>query len=302
MTAVNLGIPIYLNQQVVFDLLAALDDGFSSLSSIKAVAGETESSKRGISASIGVSNVFALLGVSFSGDAGKEKGVQRQTEVTEERVHTPTSLFAKLYHRLEGANLITWVNSTEALASMTAGTFVEFKAVLRKNPLIDTIEAMKALMEMAAPFATEVPPTGGPRKKGGPKQQDQTATVVRQMDALLAALTESRSVDLVGELLNAAGVRAVISSRLDFFNQGNTSEIIDGEFLVFGKATRVVQTSTQEPISLLRKTPLRGLRSHQIEQLAAAFTQAAEVGLQTSEFVTEIPGPALLVFPIAIYT
>jgi len=73
MNSTDLCIPIYLNQQIVFDLLAVFDDGFSRLSTIKTSTGETETNKSGIGASIGISNVFALLGISFSGEREKKR-------------------------------------------------------------------------------------------------------------------------------------------------------------------------------------------------------------------------------------
>lgn len=294
----NLGIPIYLNQQVVFDLLAILDDGFSRLRAIKTSSEESESSKHGIGGSIGLSNVFTLLGVSFSGERTKERGINKQTEVSQEKVHTPTSLFAKLRSILEQEHQMRIIESADALTTIRSGDFVEFKAVLRKNPLVDTIEGFKTLMEMAALFSNS---PGTQKQKGNAKPQSQMAPIMRQMDGMLAALTQFRSIELIGELLQAPQVKAVIASRLDYFNQGDTSEIIDGEFQILGKVTRVVQSSEQEPINLLRKTPFGRLDQRLLQGLEEAIAAAPEAGLRTPEFVTEICGPALLIIPIAIY-
>ena len=65
MESIDLCVPIYLNQQIVFDLLAVLEGGFSQLSTIKTSTIEAESQKSGIGASIGLINIFAFLRVSF---------------------------------------------------------------------------------------------------------------------------------------------------------------------------------------------------------------------------------------------
>lgn len=71
----ELCIPIYLNQKIVFDLLAVQEDGFSQLTTLRTSTSDSETTKNGIGASIGVSNVFALLGVSFSGERGEGKRI-----------------------------------------------------------------------------------------------------------------------------------------------------------------------------------------------------------------------------------
>lgn len=302
MQPTDLSIPIYLNQQVVFDLLAVLDDGFSRLSTIKTSASESETNKYGIGASIGVSNVFALLGVSFSGERGKEKGSQDQIEISQEKVHTPTSLFAKLRLKLQELKLLRGIDSSESLGELASGEFVEFRALLRKNPLVETIESFKQLMEMAILFQGE---NASVQKGGQPKgkqSQNPNAALMKQMDVMLAALNQSNSIELIGELLDAPEVRAVLTARPDFFSQGSTAEIIDGEFRILGKVTRVVASDSGETIDLLRKTTFGRIDRRLFDELSQALVGMETVGLRSAELVTEIQGPALLVIPIAIFT
>jgi len=56
----DLWFPIYLNQQVVFDLLAILEDGFSHLSSVKASSSGNESQKSNLGASLAGSFLILL--------------------------------------------------------------------------------------------------------------------------------------------------------------------------------------------------------------------------------------------------
>ena len=130
----ELCVPLYLNQKIIFDLLAIQEDGFSQLSTLRTSSSDSETSKSGVGASIGVSNVFALLGVSFSGERGKEKGAQEQTEISQEKVHTPTSLFAKCRSNLIQRGLLQQNFTLEDQNSLKSGDFVEFQAVLHKNP------------------------------------------------------------------------------------------------------------------------------------------------------------------------
>lgn len=302
MQPTDLSVPIYLNQQVVFDLLAVLDDGFSRLSTIKTSGSETETNKYGMGASIGVSNVFALLGVSFSGERSKEKGSHDQTEISQEKVHTPTSLFAKLRLKLQELELLRNIDSDESLEKLASGEFVEFKALLRKNPLVETIESFKQLMEMAILFQSE---NVSAQKSGQPKgkqPQNPNTAFMKQMDGMLAALNQSNSIELIGELLDAPKVKAVLTARPDFFSQGSTAEIIDGEFRILGKVTRVVPSNSDETINLLRKTTFGRFDRRLFDQLSQALVGMEAAGLRSAELITEIQGPAVLVIPIAIFT
>ena len=61
----DLPLTLYLNQRQVFDLLAVLRGGFSRFSTVHTTSsGETTTSING-KAQLGVSNVFALLGVNL---------------------------------------------------------------------------------------------------------------------------------------------------------------------------------------------------------------------------------------------
>lgn len=302
MNSSDLSIPIYLNQQVVFDLLAVLDDGFSNISTIKTASTESETNKYGMGGSIGVSNVFALLGVSFSGERGKEKGLQDQTEITQEKVHTPTSLFVKLRLKLHELELLHEVTTSASIAELKSGEFVEFSALLRKNPLVDTIEGFKKLMEMATLFQGADTTSKSGQSKGKQQPVNPNAAIIKQMDGILNALNQSNSVELIGELLNQSNVKAVLTAHPDFFSQGGTAEIIDGEFRVLGKVTRVLANDSSETINLLRKTPFGMINRNLFSQLSEAFSGLEAAGLRSSELVTEIESPALLVIPIAIFT
>src|SRR4029453_7860030 len=128
-------VAVYLNQAVVFDLLAIIEDGMAQVSTIKT----SESKKAGGEAGIGASNVFALLGISLKGAVENVGG----REVTHERVHTPTSLFSKVRNHLRKAKLVHDLTGVSAnLADARPGHFVEVEVRLRRNPLVDALEAV----------------------------------------------------------------------------------------------------------------------------------------------------------------
>jgi hypothetical protein len=300
--SVDLCIPIYLNQRIVFDLLAIIEDGFSQLSAIKASTSEAETQKSGMGASIGMSNVFALLGVSFKKEKGAEKETEAQTEISKEKVHTPTSLFSKLRSQLKQQQLLAAIPTKESsIDDIKSGQFIEFRAVLRKNPLVDTIEGFRQLRDIAVLFSNEQSTPAKSKQAKGGRHRDQNKEISQQLDGMLQALTESNTMELIAEIMGTSTVKAVLSTELDYFSDRNVSEIIDGEFYVLGKVVRVVKPDSRETINLLRKTSFGRLQQNFFDDLANAFEGAEKEGISIPELITEIKGPALQVLPIAIF-
>jgi len=289
----DLPVPIYLNQQIVFDHLAVLEGGFSQLSTIKTSEAEAGTTSTTAGGGIGASNVFALLGVSLKGERSKEKESREEREVSMERIHTPTSLFAKLRLMLGDAKLLSPLTDDEGMGALKPGDFVEFRAILRRNPLVEAVQSMKEALDFAAPFAPG---------QTGPKAQRQPEVPVKKMMALLDALTEGSSLELVGELLDVTGVRAVLSTRLEYFSDRNASEVIDGEFRVLGKPVRVIPSGSDDSINLLRKTKFTLFGPTLLDQLNEALAKATQAGLSLPKIETEIHGPAIQIVPIAIFT
>jgi len=136
--------PFIFNQQVVFDLPAILEDGFSHLSSVKASSAGSESQKSNVGASLS-GRVLDIVGISLKGDHTKERDSQDQVEILKEKMHTPSSLFSKLRKKLDKDGLIMRLDSIEKIELLESGQFIETHAILKKSSLVDTIEGFKSL-------------------------------------------------------------------------------------------------------------------------------------------------------------
>lgn len=102
-------------------------------------------------------------------------------------------------------------------------------------------------------------------------------------------------------MLDTPPAKAVLSTNLEYFNDQDASEIIDGEFLVLGKVVRVVGPDSGESINLLRKTDFGRLNSAMFDELGSAFADVEEAGVDLPKFVTEVKGPAIQITPVAIF-
>lgn len=297
---VDLCVPIYLNQQIVFDLLAIFEDGFSQLSKVKTSSEDTDNKKVIKEASLGLGHLN-LFGITLAGKVNGETGTNDKTESYCEKVHTSTSLFANLRLKLNNKNMLIKVQNFEDVNKITSSQFVEFRVILRKNPLVDTMERVKQMAELWVLFSDEAK---GDQKSGKHSRipQNNATILMNKLDGMLAGLNQSNSLELVGDMIDAQGVKVVLSTKLDNFVDHDSSDIIDGEFRVLGKIIRVISPESEESINLLRKTSFGSFDTKIFNQLENAFVGAEEKGIIFPKIETNIRGPALQIIPIAIFT
>lgn len=310
----DLAIPIYLNQQIVFDMLATIEDGFSLIHTVETSSnqnrsqGNTYDTQLGNAGGIGISNVFALIGIGFKGEHNSRKEIEDQRAISEERVHTPSSLFAKLRVLLNQRELIIPLKAQSDFEKLKSGQFVEFTAILRPNPLISAFEGIQRLLEFADVFANISQPQktdGGSHQtrsqKQKPSQKSEYKTISEQLDKFLTQLNQSQSIDLLGEIIGVSGIQAVLPTRSSYFINQDDTEIIDGEFSVLGKLTRVVREN-DDPINLLRKTSMSFVNADMIAKAVDAFNQLEIPEFDLPKIVNVVDPPAVQLIPIAIFS
>lgn len=306
----DLCVPIYLNQKIVFDMLAMIEDGFSQVNTLRTSTSDNDVQKSGYGGSFGISP-FSFLGISFGGEKSSEEGSLEQQESLMEKVHTPASLFSKLRSLLDSESLLTKIEAIEDLGRLSSGQLVEFKAVLRKNPLFEYVDTFKQILDLAALFPEEQeqqqvnkqkgnkPRSQGARKTGQISNKD--LPIYQQMQELRNALTQNGSLEIIGEMLDVPTSKAVLSTSLDCFIGEDSSEIIDGEFRVLGKAVRILPSDSTGSINLLRKTAFGRFNSNMFEELEKLFTDVQDEDINLPEFTVEVKAPTIQVIPVSIF-
>ena len=316
LTAADLPITLYLNQRLTFDALAAFEDGFSQLSTVQTSSSGKTSTEIGGEAQLGVHNVFAFLGVKLGGKGSRQAERTQMENTTDEIVHTPASLFAKLRKELIECSLVRFPTDRQDLAVVHPGEFVEFEARLRKNPVVELLSSYSQLIPVIELF-TEQPeeqtqqPAPARRGKGNrgtaatqqrarKSGESQLQIIRKQIDAVLSVLTATQSEDVIAE---AGDMRVLLTTDKNYFIDPTMNDLIDGTFRVFGKATRIIPEGSDEKISLLRKSPA-GQFGSIVDGFAAMMEHSAEdvdLNFQGSS-ETEIRGPAMQVIPISIFS
>jgi len=152
-TSEDLIIPVYLNQRNVFDLLAMLEGGLSTVTKVSSIAKDELSTGAKVGSTFGLSNALSsLLKVNISGSIEENDRNSTETTKTEDKYHTPASMLQTLRSRMKKEELLINL-SDEKLPKV--GEIIEFTASIRINPLIHSFEKMIGVMEIAILFSGE---------------------------------------------------------------------------------------------------------------------------------------------------
>ena len=293
-TAADLPMTLYLNQRMTFDLLATLEGGFTNFATVQTTSsGETTTELSG-GAQLGISNVFAFLGMQLGGHGSRQAGQKLSESTTENIVHTPVSLFARLRNELQDRDLVRSMSTSFNLDELRPSEFVEFEATLRRHQLMVQLSAFAELIPLMGTFEESSSPKSSRQRRQGKSTASPT---LKQVNSLLSALTSGESRDLVSRI---GETNVVITTEQQYFNDPTMNDIIDGTFHIFGKATRVIPKGDDATISLLRKAPLGQFKAI-LPAIAEAMSQFESLG-QSGDPTTEIQGPAIQVMPIAIFS
>jgi hypothetical protein len=239
-------IPVYLNQRIVFDMVAVLQGGLTTITRISEAEQRSSNDQRRYGASFGLSQAFeALFKIGISGTRERSDAEAGLTQKSAERVHTPASLFHELRSVLTASGALTRVDSTYSPA---AGDMVEFTSSLRRNPVVHVMDYMLSFMEVALAF--EETPPAAKRNKFRPQESEARKTK-SQFETMVQMLRAGHTVDLVADEL-ANRYKAIVTLEEEFLNDPTMADLVDGQFRVLGKVSKVI-SGPDEFLNLLRK-------------------------------------------------
>ncbi|WP_413665449.1 hypothetical protein ACG1BZ_09750 [Microbulbifer sp. CNSA002] len=287
-------VPVYLNQKLVFDLLAMLQGGISTVTTVTESSSNRNIDGEKVSAGFGLSEAFStLLKIDLSGSKEKTIGSEGSNTSSQERVHTPASLFFQLRNLLLEKGYLK--ETEEELPK--AGEFVEFEGFLKRNPIVETIDSFAEMMDIAEAFEDKPQPKKGNRNSS---EQSEYKKIRQQMVRFSGALKAGSTIDLSSTSLKGA-YTAVVTVETGFLNDPLMSDLVDGQFKIIGKVVKSVDDSS-DSINLLRKTALSKMPSEvMLQAMTHLSSLGSKQGFDIPELKMEIDGPAIQVLPIAIY-
>lgn len=289
----QLMIPVYINEKIVLDMLAIIEDGFSTVSQVSYSDHKENSNAQKIEAEVSTSAsiLSKLLKIDLKGELSHSGNCGETENTTKEKVHTNVSLLSKFRAFLTDANIL---KSGFDISNMKIGDFIEMEGELQKNPLINCMDIFVDVLRMADIFAEKPQLNAKTQAKAQKQQQDET---MKKIKSFASELKHSGTVDFI--LSDSAGT-VVLSAQEQYLSNDNISEILGGHFKVLGKVIAICADKT-ESIDLLRKTTL-SIFPHDLLADMFLFLQNEDMKqYNLPELKTEISGPAVIVIPVAIY-
>ena len=286
-------IPVYINEKIVLDMLAIMEDGFSTVSQVNYTEHMEKNSAKKLdaSASTTVPILSKLLKIDVSGGISQTGNDGKDTSVVKEKVHTNVSLLSKFRNFLIDEKIL---KSELDFSKIQVGDFVEIDGELEKNPLINYMDIFVDIFRLADIF-TEEPQLGNITQAKNQKQQD--SKILKQIKSFSEELKHSGTIDFI--LSDERGT-IVLSAQEQYLANDNVSEILGGHFKVLGKVISICKDEN-ENIDLLRKTTLSVLSEGMLEEMFSDFKNSDMEQFNLPELVTKITGPAAIVIPVAIY-
>lgn len=289
----QLMIPVYINEKIVLDMLAIIEDGFSTVSQVSYSDHKENSNAQKIEAEVSTSAsiLSKLLKIDLKGELSHSGNCGETENTTKEKVHTNVSLLSKFRAFLTDANIL---KSGFDISNMKIGDFIEVEGELQKNPLINCMDIFVDMLRMADIFAEKPQLNAKTQAKAQKQQQDET---MKKIKSFASELKHSGTVDFI--LSDSAGT-VVLSAQEQYLSNDNISEILGGHFKVLGKVIAICADKT-ESIDLLRKTTLSILQHDLLADMFLCLQNEDMKQYNLPELKTEISGPAVIVIPVAIY-
>ena len=289
----QLMIPVYINEKIVLDMLAIIEDGFSTVSQVSYSDHKENSNAQKIEAEVSTSAsiLSKLLKIDLKGELSHSGNCGETENTTKEKVHTNVSLLSKFRAFLTDANIL---KSGFDISNMKIGDFIEVEGELQKNPLINCMDIFVDMLRMADIFAEKPQLNAKTQAKAQKQQQDET---MKKIKSFASELKHSGTVDFI--LSDSAGT-VVLSAQEQYLSNDNISEILGGHFKVLGKVIAICADKT-ESIDLLRKTTLSIFPHDLLADMFSYLQNEDMTQYNLPELKTEISGPAVIVIPVAIY-
>lgn len=289
----QLMIPVYINEKIVLDMLAIIEDGFSTVSQVSYSDHKENSNAQKIEAEVSTSAsiLSKLLKIDLKGELSHSGNCGETENTAKEKVHTNVSLLSKFRAFLTDANIL---KSGFDISNMKIGDFIEVEGELQKNPLINCMDIFVDVLRMADIFAEKPQLNARTQAKAQKQQQDET---MKKIKSFASELKHSGTVDFI--LSDSAGT-IVLSAQEQYLSNDNISEILGGHFKVLGKVIAICADKT-ESIDLLRKTTLSILPHDLLADMFSCLQNEDMKQYNLPELKTEISGPAVIVIPVAIY-
>jgi hypothetical protein len=304
----ELVIPVYLDTNVLLDLLATAEDGFAMVERVTSSTTAGQTSERHASGEFTPPTFLNLFKLGLSGRLGKTttSGSDETTEA--DRTHTYGSLLHRLRRYLVTEQLLNPVDDDGA--GVEVGGFVELQGVVRPNPFTSSFSRLQKVIkfaEVAVQMAGQVQPQqqGQKGKSSGGGRPSREAVQMKAISDFLELLTadvEREGTTTIVVETRGTPYRGVVTLFDSFLRDRSMAELMNREFRVLGKVARHLPAGSSEQVDLLSSSGVGGMPQEMLEQLTGMIEQMAGQGMaQIGRPSMVVDPPVIELIPVAIY-
>ncbi len=286
----SIPLPVYLDYQTVFDILAILDDGLSQFQEVKTVYSDLNEKNNDVNIKGDAKGKIPLGFLSMSGEAGYKHGSTRQStnshEVSEQKIHTSVSLFSKTRDKLNDAGLIKNIDDSQALA---VGDFVEFQAKFQKFELVQVLDLLAKSVEVGNKFTDA---------KGKAK-----AKLPSEMTAMRDTIATFADSSLVYKIDDDS--RYVVQLSGDLLPEDGLDTLLRGEYKVLGKIVRIEREGynifESTDLAVFKPSALKDLLDDAFQQVVAKGGDVEKLFDVPEQVPMQFGGLVVIVKPMAVF-
>ncbi len=303
----ELVIVVYLDTNVLLDLLATVQDGFTLVERITSGQSRDTSAEKEISAEFGAPGVLHLFKLGLSGKLGRTNASGTSSTTEADVTHTYGSLLHRLRKYLINEGLVHPIDD-----HLKPGQFVEFTGVVRPNPFTGSFRQLQRMLKVVrvgmAMAGRSVTPqmSAKPGRAGQPPRVQnpelaQLEGIDRFLDQLMADVErEGTSTVLVDH--EAQKVSAVVTLYEGSLRDRSMAELLNREFRVLGKVARYLPIGSAESVDMIGASGIAGFSPEVLEELLGTISKMSAAGIAKIELPrTEVEPPVIEIIPVAIY-
>lgn len=289
---------VYADSNLLIDILASIDNGFTLMEEIKTINRSEDSSnlQAELKAGFSIPSMFNLFKVGIDTGISSENNKKQSFENSQNRYHTLGSLLYKLVNSLEEKKLLNSLENPENFSEVKCGDIITTTGIINLNPLNNSLEKTVRLIkgtELLASF-TDLDPKQN--KNETKKQLQPMLQIGKKLNQLLDDVTPrgQKALILENDKLNFS----ILFSIYDNFTRDLAGlEFGNHTFTVLGKVIGISENGAD----LLERSSLSGFNKEIFTALSEAFGTLGE-SYNIPEFKINVEGKVLTIIPIAIYT
>lgn len=294
----DLSVPIYLDTKALLDLLASIEKGFNTVETITSHFTNSKTTALSGRAGIGVSEILSnLLKLDLGGSAERTKNEGSMEERHTTRYYTFGSLLYRLRAGLRRDGLIKQVKDIALWETLNASDFVEIRGKFVSKPLNIVLQSIDRVIGLVL-LSDNLHLTTGTQSQKPKKDSSNLQEMRKFFQGIMKDLEHEGMETYVVNLTEPPDHKIVISLFTDYLRDRSGTELLSGEFLVFGKVARTVKG--QDSINLLEGSVLSRMSEKVLSEFIDGLRKIHESGLLIPDLITRVEAPTLQLIPIAI--